>query len=213
MMTRCSKLVTSRRARASGIALIAMVALTTAACKGESTPSAGGAGVGTAGAVVPPATGEAPGPSSVATVADACKVFTAADVSAAFGVEVNQSASNTASKTADGLPLTSCRWEQGGANPNDYVINFQADNFLSAEPRAKGFFNDSRVSGGSLSFAELSGLGDEALYYRMDHAKPVQAQIGWRKGNVVFTLGVVRLAGLEVAAAEAKLLALAKQKY
>ncbi len=193
---------------------VLVLTLSAAACKGDdkaATPAPGSAAPGGAAPTTTPTTPSPTPPAAAEVVADACAVFTAAEVSAATGLTLRQGSAPAPSKTADGLPMTSCEWLEGDG-PGHHSVNFRVENFRDV-PRATRFFADSRVNMGKYSFAEVAGIADEALFYRHDTEKKVQARMGWRKGTVVYTVGVLRMDGLDITAGEAKLKALADSKF
>lgn len=195
--------------------LAAASALLLAGCKGKGDePKASGEpkpAPPAGGAAVPSAPTAAP--STTPAVTDACAVFSAAEVSAGVGVTVAPSTSTwPASKTADGLPLVQCGWEQGTGRPGEYTVHLGVENFASVE-RTTSYFNGLRVTAGNMSFEPLSGIGDEAIATRMKTAKQAQAAIAWRKGTVVYKLSIVRLDGLDLAEAEGMLVKIADATF
>jgi hypothetical protein len=146
---------------------------------------------------------------------DACAVFTANELSAGLGVTLGEGESDgyTPSKTADGLPLVQCEWEQNNADsPSDYTVHLDVYNFATPASAAADMSN-ARVTGGSLSYEDAAGVSDEALYARAGSEPYMQARFYWRDGNVVYHLSAVRLAGLDRAAVEEQLKNIAAAKF
>lgn len=159
----------------------------------------------------PPPSGSPP--PATAVVTDACAVFTAAEVTAAVGVTVAQSTSTwPEAKTADGLPLVQCNWEQGTGRPGEYTVHLGVENFASVE-RTTSYFQGLRVTAGAMSFENLPGIADEAIATRMKTTRQVQTGIAWRQGTVVYKLSIVRLDGIDLAGAEAMLVKLADARF
>ena len=192
-----------------GIASAALVG-----CKSETKQATPDKPPATAPGATAPEPAKPPAPAPVATplVTDACSVFTPAEVSSGLGVPVAKSGTWPEAKTADGLPLVQCGWDQGAGGPGDYTVHLDVHNFGSVE-RSLGYFGDMRVTGGNMSFEALPNIGDEAIATRMTTAKQAQAGIAWRKGTVVYKLGIVRLDGLDLMGAEAMLVAIADAKF
>lgn len=174
-------------------------ALALVACGGSDGDSGGGGsgGSGAGGSVVD----------------DACAVFTADELSAAFGVPLVQTDDTFAELTTrDGLPAVQCKWEQGAAGFDDLIVDLSVQNFSTAES-ADQTLESSRVNSGSYSSVDLPGLGDEAFFARNTVADATQASIYFRKGGQVYQFGAIRLGGIDHAAIEASLQSAAGAKF
>lgn len=172
-------------------------ALALAACGGSDGGGGGGGGGNGGGAVVD----------------DACAVFTAEELSAAFGVPLAQTNDTFPELTTrDGLPAVQCKWEQGAAGFDDLIVDLSVQNFSTPES-ADQTLETSRVNSGSYSSVDLPGLGDEAFFARNTVADATQASIYFRKGGQVYQFGAIRLGGIDHAAIEASLQSAAGAKF
>ena len=150
-------------------------------------------------------------------VEDACQVFTATEISGSLGVTFADGSSDgyTVMENSDGLPQVQCDWEQdGGDDINEYTVTVSAYNFATEE-KAKTDINNSRINAGSLTYEDIPGVADEALFARSgaEGAKKVQAQIYWRDGFQVYHMSAVKLEGVDVPALEAQLKTLVANKF
>lgn len=153
---------------------------------------------------------------TVATVSDACTVFSAADLTSALGATFAEGSSKGYSvvTNSDGLPQVQCDWEEnGGDDPSEYTVHLDVYNFAN-EDNAKTDMSNSRVTGGNLSHEDITGVADEAMFARSGSGpKFVQAAIYWRKGNTVYHMSAVKLAGIERSTVESSLKSLVSSKY
>lgn len=191
-----------------------LVVGSSAGCAKESAPAGNQPAADQPAADQPAADQPAAGtPAPAGVVDDACGVFTVEQLAAGLGFAVARSSTtHTPSTTADGLPLVQCLWEQGKGRFEDHVVDLAVHNFASGE-RAAQYVGTLRVTGESVSYADLPGIGDEAVALRGVVAKPTQASIAWRKGATVFQLGILRAAGLDPAAGEALLVKVADAAF
>lgn len=152
-----------------------------------------------------------------ASVDDACSVFDASEFSAVLGLgfEAGSSEGYTPQQNSDNMPNRQCDWDQNGADDID-EFNVHLDTYsYASEDKAKQDLQDSRISAGSLTYEEVTEVGDEAIYARSgaEGAKKVRAAIYWRKGTVVYHLTAVKLAGLEVPTVESQLKTIVSAKF
>lgn len=150
-------------------------------------------------------------------VDDACTTFTASELSTALGVTFAEGSSEgyTTMKNSDGLPQVQCDWEQdGGDDVDEYTVNVTVYNFATEE-KAKTDINNSRINAGSLTYEDVTGVADEALFARSgaEGVKKVQAQLYWRDGFQVYHVSAVRLDGVEVPTLEGQLKTLVSSKF
>lgn len=148
-------------------------------------------------------------------VNDACAVFSASDIGTKLGVTLNEGSSEgyKVVYNSDNLPTVQCEWEEGdGATPSLYTVHLDVESFADQD-KATTDLNDSKITGGSLSFEQLNGVADDAIYARSGTGTPVQALIYWRDGSVVYHLSAVKLSGLDRPTVEAQLKSLVQSKF
>ncbi len=152
-----------------------------------------------------------------ASVDDACTVFSESEFSAVLGLgfEAGSSDGYTPQQNSDDMPNRQCDWEQnGGDDVDEYTVHLDTHSYAS-EDSAKQDLQDSRIMAGNLTYEEVTGVGDEAIYARSgaEGAKKMQAALYWRKGTVVYHLSAVRLDGVDVTALEGMLKDIVNVKF
>lgn len=154
--------------------------------------------------------------STSTTVADACKVFNASEISSALGVTLSDGSSDgyKPMTNSDGLQNVQCEWEEnGGDDVNEYSVHLDVYNF-SSEEHAKTDMDNSRVTGGTLSNEDISGVADDAMFARSGSGpKYVQSAIYWRSGSTVYHMSAVKLDGVDRPAVETALKMLVDSKF
>lgn len=152
-------------------------------------------------------------PATPTPVTDACAVLAPGAIGAALGVAVGPGKPGPSSKTADGLPLVSCTWEQGQGTGADYSVTLEVQSYGSSD-RAREVHAASRVAGGSLSFVDVPDVGDEAIFARLGaDDRATTTGLYWRAGAAIYHLAATRLDKLDRTAIEPKLAALAGEKF
>lgn len=145
--------------------------------------------------------------SSKKTISDACSVFSASDIGSKLGVVLNSGSSEgyKVVYNSDNLPIVQCEWEEGdGASSSLYTVNLTVYNFATTE-KATNDLNDSKITAGSLTYEQIQGVADDAIFARSGSGTPVQAAIYWRDGMVVYHMSAVKLSGMDRAKVEAQL--------
>jgi hypothetical protein len=166
-------------------------------------------------ATAPAATTGSEQPSAPATpvASDPCAVFTVDQIAQTLGFPVGAGKKTADAKTADGLPLVECTWEQGSGGGADYSLTLEIQNYKSVE-HSKEVHADSRVTAGPLSFVDVSGVGDEAIFAHLGaDDQTVTTGLYWRSGSAIYQLKLTRLDKLSRSAMDPKLQALADLRF
>lgn len=132
-------------------------------------------------------------------VSNACGVFTASEIGNKLGVVLNNGSSEgyKVVYNSDNLPLVQCEWEEGdGSSSNLFTINLTVYNFATTE-KATNDLNNSKITAGNLTYEQIQGVADDAIFARSGSGTPVQAAIYWRSGTAVYHMSAVKLAGMD----------------
>lgn len=151
-------------------------------------------------------------------VDSACTVFSGSDFSSAFGVTVSDGDDSGYTKQAnnDGLPNVQCEYEQDGGDALDeFTFNLGVENYATVD-RAKREINDSKIDVGKLTWQQIDGLADDAIFAHgaVDDAGMAEStSIYWLDGKTVYHLSATKLGGFNLSKVETQLKTVVDSKF
>lgn len=130
-------------------------------------------------------------------VSDACSIFSTSTISTALGgISFKEGKLTAPTKTTDNLPFTECTWETSNDNAADFTVSVYAKNYLNVE-HAKDELSTYKQTSGNFT-TEDANFGDEGFYHRSSNtANAIQSSAYFRKGTVVYRVGISRLDKLD----------------
>jgi len=144
---------------------------------------------------------------TIEVVDETCAIFSPEDIARFFGISVRVRVNDKNVFLAPGQ----CVWLENISDPEKAYSFYLIKNSFSSSEEAK---EDLARSRRRFFYQNIPNLADEAIFIRYGGlSDKFYAKIKWVDGNVVYTLSVNRVDGLEQPEIESKLEALVKSKF
>jgi len=144
---------------------------------------------------------------TIEVVDETCAIFSPEDIARFFGISVRVRVNDENVFLAPGQ----CVWLENISDPEKAYSFYLTKNSFSSSEEAK---EDLARSRRQFFYQNIPNLADEAIFIRYGgRSDKFFAKIQWVDGNVVYTLSVNRVDGLEQPEIESKLEALVKSKF
>jgi hypothetical protein len=144
---------------------------------------------------------------TIEVVDETCAIFSPEDIARFFGISVRVRVNDEKVFLAPGQ----CVWLENISDPEKAYSFYLIKNSFSSSEEAKEELARSRRR---FFYQNIPNLADEAIFIRYGgRSDKFYATIKWVDGNVVYTLSVNRVDGLEQPEIESKLEALVKSKF
>jgi len=144
---------------------------------------------------------------TIEVVDETCATFSPEDIARFFGISVRVRVNDENVFLAPGQ----CLWLENTSDPEKVYSFYLTKSSFSSSEEAK---EDLARSRRRFFYQNIPNLADEAIFIRYGgRSDKFSATIKWVDGNVVYTLSVNRVDGLEQPEIESKLEALVKSKF